>query len=267
MLNMIVGIKWVPDTADVKFDPVKGTLIREGVESIINPPDLNAIELALSIKEKYGGKVYVISMSPPAALKGLKMAIAMGADKAILLTDRRFAGADTLATSYTLAMAIRKIGSYDIIIFGEETIDSATGHIGPEVGEILGISHISYIKRILNIDLTSKIIELEREVEDGVEVYRSKLPIVVSVGVGINSPRYPIPIRRLYTEVETEKYIEIWDLNNIEADPNKIGLQGSPTRVIKIVAAPMVQRRMEIFQYSSEVLNLLIKRLKECEIL
>ncbi len=267
MLNMVVGVKWVPDTADVKFDPAKGTLIREGVESIINPPDLNAIELALSIKEKYGGKVYVISMSPPAALKGLKIAIAMGADKAILLTDRRFAGADTLATSYTLAMAIRKIGSYDIIIFGEETIDSATGHVGPEVGEILGISHVSYIKRILNIDLTSKIIELEREVENGVEVYKSKLPIVVSVGVGVNNPRYPIPIRRLHAEIETDKYIEIWGLSNIDAELDRIGLQGSPTRVIKIIAAPTVQRRMEVFQYSKEVLNLMVKRLRECEVL
>jgi len=267
MLNIIVGIKWVPDTADVKFDPVKGTLIREGVESIINPPDLNAVELALSLRERYGGRVYVISMSPPAALKGLKMTVAMGADKAILLTDRRFAGADTLATSYTLAMAIRKIGNYDIVIFGEETIDSATGHIGPEVGEILGIPHASYIRSILNIDLTNRIIEFEREVEDGVEIYRSKLPIVISVGVGINNPRYPIPIRRLHTEIEADRYIETWDLDNMEVDQSRIGLQGSPTRVIKIIAAPMVQRRMEVFQYSSEALNLLVKRLRENEIL
>jgi electron transfer flavoprotein beta subunit len=267
MLNIVVGIKWVPDTADVKFDPVKGTLIREGVESIINPPDLNAVELALSLKERYGGKVYVISMSPPAALKGLKMTVAMGADKAILLTDRKFAGADTLATSYTLAMAIRKISNYDIVIFGEETIDSATGHIGPEVGEILGIPHASYVRSILNIDLVNRIIEFEREVEDGVEIYRSKLPIVISVGVGINNPRYPIPIRRLHTEIEADKYIELWSLDNMEVDQGRIGLQGSPTRVIKIIAAPMVQRRMEILQYSSEALNLLVKRLRENEIL
>lgn len=267
MLDIVVGIKWVPDTADVKFDPVKGTLIREGVESIINPPDLNAVELALSLKEKYGGRVYVISMAPPSALKGLKIAVAMGADKAILLTDRMFAGADTLATSYTLAMAIRKIGSYDIVIFGEETIDSATGHIGPEVGEVLGIPHISYIKGILSIDLAGKVIEVEREVEDGVEVYRSKLPIVLSVGVGINNPRYPIPIRRLHAEIETSNYVEMWGLNDIDVEPTRIGLQGSPTRVIKIIAAPMVQRRMEVLQYSSETLNLLVKRLRECEVL
>jgi electron transfer flavoprotein beta subunit len=267
MLNIVVGIKWVPDTADVKFDPVKGTLIREGVESIINPPDLNAVELALSLKERYGGKVYVISMSPPAALKGLKMTVAMGADKAILLTDRKFAGADTLATSYTLAMAIRKISNYDIVIFGEETIDSATGHIGPEVGEILGIPHASYVRSILNIDLVNRIIEFEREVEDGVEIYRSKLPIVISVGVGINNPRYPVPIRRLHAEIEADKYIEVWSLDNMEVDQGRVGLQGSPTRVIKIIAAPMVQRRMEILQYSSEALNLLVKRLRENEIL
>lgn len=266
MLNIIVGIKWVPDTVDVKFDPVKGTLIREGVESIINPPDLNAIELALTLKDQYGGKVYVITMSPPAAIKGLKTAIAMGADEAILISDRKFAGADTLATSYTLAMAVRKIGNYDLIIFGEETIDSSTGHIGPEVGEMLGIPCLPYVKDI-RIDLDEKTATLVRDVEDGIETFKSQLPIVISVGVGVNIPRYPIPIRRLMAEVNPEHFIKTWNSDDLKADLNRVGLQGSPTRVIKVIAAPLIARRMEILNFSKEAVELLVKRLKEAEVL
>ncbi len=267
MLKIIVGIKWVPDTADVKFDPVKGTIIREGVESIINPPDLNAIELALALKEKYGGEVYVISMSPPSAIKGLKMAVAMGVDKAFLVSDRKFAAADTLATSYTLSCAIKKIGSYDLVIFGEETIDSATGHIGPEVGEMLGIPHLSYVTEVQEVDLQQRTIKMVREVEDGVEFFQANLPVVISVGVGINTPRYPIPLRRLLTELETNKYIETWALNDIGADPEKVGFKGSPTRVVKVIAAPMPARRLEIREASGETVKLFIKRLKEAEII
>lgn len=260
----MTGIKWVPDTVDVKFDSTRGTLMREGVESIINPPDLNAIELALTLKEKYGGKVSVVTMAPPAAVKGLKMAVAMGADEGILISDKRFGGADTLATSYTIATALRKIGNYELLIFGEETIDSATGHIGPEVGEELNIPHLSYVQEI-QIDGNKKTATLVRDIEDGIQVFESELPVLISVGVGINTPRYPIPIRRLMVEINPERYIRTLSFDDLKPDPNRVGLQGSPTRVTKVVAAPLVARKMEIFSFSEEAVELLVKKLKELE--
>ncbi|MEE9458453.1 MAG: electron transfer flavoprotein subunit beta/FixA family protein [Candidatus Bathyarchaeia archaeon] len=265
MVNIVVGIKWVPDTVDVKFDSEKGTLIRAGVESVINPPDLNAIEMALTLRDEYGGKVFIVSMAPPSAIEGLKMAIAMGADEAILISDKKFAGADTLATSYTLAKALQKISNVDFAIFGEETIDSSTGHIGPEVGEVLNVAHLSYVKKI-EINQKEKNAILFRDVEDGSEVFESSLPIVISVAVGTNTPRYPIPIRRLLTEVKTEDYIKTWHFDDLQADPDRVGLKGSPTKVVKVKAAPMPARRREIFDFSEKGIEMIIKKLSEVDI-
>ncbi|MEM3952076.1 MAG: electron transfer flavoprotein subunit beta/FixA family protein [Nitrososphaerota archaeon] len=144
-LNMIVAVKWVPNTQIVNIDPTTGTLIREGIPSIVNPHDLNAVELALRLKEKYGGTVTAISMAPPAARAGLEFIMGMGVDRAILITDKVFAGADTLATSYTLAKAIEKLKPYDLLIFGHETIDSSTAHIGAQVASWLKIPYIYYV--------------------------------------------------------------------------------------------------------------------------
>ncbi|MDF2634543.1 MAG: Electron transfer flavoprotein alpha/beta-subunit, partial [Pelosinus sp.] len=163
-MEVLVCIKQVPDTAEVKIDPVTNTLIRQGVPSIVNPFDKNALEAALQLKDKHGGKVTVISMGPPQAKDALKECLAMGADRAILVSDRAFGGSDTLATSYTLAAAIRKIGTYDIIFCGKQAIDGDTAQVGPEIAEHLEIAQITYVAKI---EVDGDTVSVEREYEEG----------------------------------------------------------------------------------------------------
>ena len=187
-MNIVVLIKQVPDTTDVKIDPKTGTLIREGVPSIINPDDKHAIEEALQLKEKFGGKVTVISMGPPQAVDALRESKAMGVDDNILLSDRAFAGADTWATSYTLAAAIKKVGEYDIIICGRQAIDGDTAQVGPQVAECLDLPQITYVRKI---DIEGKKLTAERALEDGFERIETQLPALITVIKDLNKPRYP----------------------------------------------------------------------------
>ena len=171
MMEIVCLIKQVPDTTDVKIDPKTGTLIREGVPSIINPDDKNALEEALVLKERFGGKVTVVSMGPPQAEEALREAYAMGADDCILLCDRAFAGADTLATSYTLATAVKNIGKFDIVVCGRQAIDGDTAQIGPQVAEILGLPQITYVK---NLEIDGKKVTAHRTLEDGYEIIETE---------------------------------------------------------------------------------------------
>jgi electron transfer flavoprotein beta subunit len=234
-MHAIVCIKQVPDTTEVKVNPETGTLIREGVPSIINPFDTYAIEEALRLREKFGGQVTVVSMGPPQAEDALREAIAMGADEAILLSDRAFAGADTLATAYTLAEAIRRIGDYDLVICGRQAIDGDTGQVG-----------LTYVSRIRQVDFDKKTITVERLVEEGCEVVLSTLPAVITVNKDINRPRYPDfggVIRSRGAE------IPLWDACTLAgADPSQCGLEGSPTRVVRVFTPPPRQEEAEIIE-------------------
>lgn len=227
-MEIVVCVKQVPDTTEVKIDPVTNTLVRQGVPSIVNPFDVNAVEEAIRLKEKHGGKVTVISMGPPQAKDALKECLAMGADAAILISDRAFGGSDTLATSYTLASAIRKLGNVDIVFFGKQAIDGDTAQVGPETAEHLGIAQVTYVAKI---DVEGDTVRAQREHDDGYEVIEVKLPLAVSVVKSINEPRFPT-VKGLMKANRAE--IPVWTAGDLVVDENRLGLKGSPTKVLKI---------------------------------
>lgn len=239
-MHIIVCIKQVPNTADVRIDPNTNTIIREGVESIVNPFDMYAIEEAIRLKEKYQGKVTVISMGPMQAANALKEAVAMGADEAVLLSDRAFAGSDTLATSYTLAVAIRKLAPFDIIICGKQASDGDTAQVGPGIAVHLDLPQITYIRKIEEVkDATpaggQARIRAERLIEEGYEVIESSLPVLITVVKEINEPRLP----SLKGKIRANKMtVPVWNAENIGANTDMIGLRGSPTVVNKIFSPP-----------------------------
>lgn len=228
-MRIIVCLKQVPDTNEVKIDPVKGTLIREGVPSIINPDDKNALEQALLIKDKYEDvEVIVLSMGPPQAEVALKEALAMGADEAILLSDRAFGGADTWATSTTLAAGIKKIGDFDIIFCGRQAIDGDTAQVGPQIAEHLGIPQVTYVEKL---EINGKEIKAQRALEDGYFVIEAKMPVLLTAIKELNDPRYP-SIKGIYSAYKKND-VKVWTVNDIEVDITQIGLTGSPTQVKK----------------------------------
>ena len=239
-MNIIVCIKQVPNTADVRIDPATNTLIREGVESIVNPFDMYAIEESVRLKEKYGGKVTVLSMGPMQAQDALKEAVSMGVDDAILLSDRAFAGSDTWATSYTLAMAINKLKPYDVILCGKQASDGDTAQVGPGIAVQLDIPQVTYIRKIEEVrpmDEQGKngYIRAERLLEEGYEVIESSLPVLITVVKEINEPRLP----SLKGKIKAKKMeIPVWNAAEINAVPERIGLPGSPTVVNKIFSPP-----------------------------
>lgn len=228
-MRIVVCIKQVPDTTNVKINPDTHTLIRENLPVCINPFDECAIEEAIRLKESFGGEVIAITMGPKNAEKSLKVAISIGVDRAILLTDKKFAGSDTLATSYVLAAAIKKIKSVDLCIFGKQAIDGDTAQVGPEVSVILGIPLLTYVIKIKEINRNK--ICVERLLEEGKEIVKTKLPALITVVKGINKPRYPNLDGIKKSQLAK---ISIWDSKILDLDPNKVGLQGSPTKVIKI---------------------------------
>ena len=232
-MNIIVCIKQVPDTIDVKIDPATNTLIREGVASIINPFDTYAIEEGVRLKEKFGGKVIVLTMGPPQAAQALKEAISVGADEAILLSDRAFAGSDTLATSYTLASGIKKIGSFDIILCGKQASDGDTAQVGPGISTHLNIPQVTYVKKIEEISGNKA--KVERMVEEGYEIIEAPLPCLMTVVKEINEPRLP----SLKGKMRANKAeIITWTAKELGLLPSHIGLNGSPTKVVKIFTPP-----------------------------
>lgn len=227
-MEIVVCIKQVPNTTEVKIDPETNTLIRQGVPSIVNPFDKNAVEAALRLREQHGGKVTVLSMGPPQAEEALRECIAMGADEAILVSDRAFAGADTLATSYTLASAIRKMGRFDLIICGKQAIDGDTAQVGPEIAECLDIPQATYVS---SIDIGGRTARLEREHEEGIEVIETSLPLLISVVKSINEPRLPTVKG---TMKAARKVIPVWTVNDLDVEHKRLGLKGSPTQVVRI---------------------------------
>jgi len=232
-MNIIVCVKQVPDTSEVRIDPVTNNLVRDGVKSIVNPFDTYAIEEGVRLKEKFGGKVIVLTMGPPQAEAVLREAVSLGCDEAVLVSDRGFAGSDTLATSYTLSKAVEKIKDYDVIICGKQAIDGDTAQVGPGMAATLDISQITYVRKIEEIK--DGYITAERATEEGYEVVQTKLPCLITVVKEINNPRIP----SLKGKMKAKNVaIQVWKAADIGAEENRIGLKGSPTWVLSIFTPP-----------------------------
>ncbi len=226
-MNIVVCIKQVPDTTEVKLDPKTNTLIRDGVPSIINPDDKAGLEAALRLKDEMGAHVTVLSMGPPQADLALKEALAMGADEAVLLTDRAFGGADTWATSTTIAAAIKNL-KYDLIITGRQAIDGDTAQVGPQIAEHLNLPNISYAE---DIKIENDHIIVKRQYEDRYHTIKAKLPVLITALSEMNAPRYMTPGGIF--DAFREKKVIVWTLKDITVDTANIGLKGSPTKVKK----------------------------------
>ncbi|MFO7917995.1 MAG: electron transfer flavoprotein subunit beta/FixA family protein [Anaerolineae bacterium] len=245
-MHAIVCIKSVPDTTKVRFDPETNTLRRDEVESIINPFDTYAIEEALRLRETHGGKVTVLSMGPPKAEKELEQALAMGCDKAVLLSAREFAGADTWATAYTVAHGIRRLENYDIILCGKQAMDGDTGQVGPGIANQLGIPQLTYVFQVRQADFPGGTIEVVRLLEEGREIVTSPIPALLTVVKDINHPRYPT--LRLFRRARRTD-IPIWGPKDLpDVNENLLGLDGSPTQVVKIFTPPKRDGRTELFE-------------------
>ncbi len=227
-MNIVVCVKQVPGTTEVKINKETNTIIREGVEAIINPFDTYAVEEGLRVKGQTSGRVTVISMGIPSVAGLLKETISLGVDEAVLLSDRAFAGSDSLATSYALSMGIKKLGEYDLIICGKQATDGDTAQVGPGLAEKLGIPHTTYVRKIEEIRLGY--IRCQRMTEDGYEVIEMPLPAVITVVKEINEPRLP-SLKGMMRAKKAQ--VAIWTADDIKADKNLCGLNGSPTKVIK----------------------------------
>ncbi|AWR95798.1 FAD-binding protein [Acidianus brierleyi] len=244
MVRIIVSIKQVPDADDLRVDPVTNTLVREGVPAVINPPDLHAIEEAVRLKERYGGEVIVITMGPPQAEISLREAIAMGADETYLITDRAMAGADTWATSYTVFKAIKKIGDADLYIFGRRAVDGETEQVGPQTAKWLGIPIVGYVSKVERVDKENNTLSVIRSTEFDEETVEVPLPATITVNEDINTPRQPDILSIIKSR---SAKIHKLTKDDIGAEPNKIGLAGSPTKVIKVHPPPKT-RNPELYK-------------------
>lgn len=256
-MKIIVCIKQVPDTNEVRLDPVTGTLIRDGVPSIINPDDKAGLEAALRIKDETGAEVTVVSMGPPQADAVLREALAMGADKAVLVTDRAFGGADTWATSTTIAAAIKNL-EYDLIITGRQAIDGDTAQVGPQISEHLGIPNISYAEE-LKVDGDSIIVK--RQYEDRYHTVKAKLPCLVTALSELNVPRYMTPGGIF--DAYREKEVTVWGLADLTVDKSNIGLKGSPTKVAKSFPKSTKPAGVKVALDAEESAQYILDKLKE----
>lgn len=257
-LRMVVCIKQVPKAEQLKIDPVKKTLVREGVESEINPSDLHALEMALQLKDKHGGSLLALSMGPPRFIQALETAIGMGADKGILLSDRALGGSDTLPTSHALSKAVEHLGDFDIIFCGEETTDSSTGHVGPGMAANLDLPQLTYV---VEVEVRDGHVRAKRAVEDGFEVWETTLPLVITVNHGCNHPREPTLLGKI--KARTIGVIDDVNADDVGLDKEKIGLSGSPTVVDKIETVELPDRSGRI--YSGEAREAVTKLLDDLE--
>ncbi|MDR1942966.1 MAG: electron transfer flavoprotein subunit beta/FixA family protein [Endomicrobium sp.] len=261
-MNIIVCVKQVPNTTNVQIDHETGRLKRDGLESIINPFDEYAIEEGVRIKERVGGKVTVITMGPPQAEAVLREAIAKGADEGVLLSDRAFGGADTLATSYALSTAVRFLGNFDIVICGKQASDGDTAQVGPGIAEMLDISHVAYVKKVESVD--DKTVKVERMMEDGYDLIESSLPVLLTVVKEINNPR----VASLKGKIAAKKaVIKVLDAAAIGADVKKTGLNGSPTQVMKIFTPPQRTGGEKFTGEPNKVAVALVKRLSDLSLI
>lgn len=256
-MKIVVCIKQVPDTTEIKLDPVTGTLIRDGVPSIMNPDDKGGLEFALQLKDKYGAHVTVITMGPAQAEAILREAYAMGVDRAILLSDRKFAGADTLATSNTIAGALRSL-EYDLIITGRQAIDGDTAQVGPQIAEHLDLPQVTYVED-LSFD-GNKTFSVKKSTEEGYQIVEVDAPCVLTALASGVKPRY-MSVRGIVEAYNKE--IENWNFSNISVDEKKLGLNGSPTRVFKSFTKG-VKAAGQVYEVEpNEAVDIIINKLKE----
>lgn len=256
-MRFLVCIKQVPETTEAKINPTTGTLMREGIPSIINPFDMYALEEGIRLREKLGGEVVVMSMGPPQAREAVKEAIALGVDRGILLSDPAFAGADTLATAYTLSRGVQKLGGADLIICGKQASDGDTAQVGPGLAEELDLPHATYVRKISSI--TSSELIVERLVEGGVEVLRLPLPALITVVKEINEPRLP-SLKGVMRAKRAE--VPVWGQSELDTDPARTGITGSPTQVVQVFT-PELRREGELLAGPpAEQAAVLVERLR-----
>jgi electron transfer flavoprotein beta subunit len=260
-VNIAVCLKQVPGTTEVKIDPVKNTLIRQGIKNIVNPFDTYALEEGVRLKERFSGKVTALSMGPPQAVEILREAITLGADDAVLLSDAAFAGADTWATSYTLGKAVQKLGTIVLIICGRQTIDGDTGQVGPELSEMLGVPFIAYVSKV--DDIKNGVLRVQRMVEDGYETLEASLPAVITVVKEINRPR--LPSLRGQMKAKSAQ-IPTWTAMDIGAEKEKVGLAGSATQVTKVFFPQRAHRAEMLAGDPSAQVDALIQKLREVKL-
>lgn len=257
-MKILVCVKQVPDTNEVRIDPVKGTLIRDGVPSILNPDDANALEAALALKDANPGTtVEVVSMGPPQACEMLRECLAMGADEAYLLSSRAFGGADTCATSTTIAAGINKIGDFDIIFAGRQAIDGDTAQVGPQVAQRLGIPVVTYVQDVKFGD--GKVI-VQRQLEDGYEVIEVKTPCLLTAVKELNEPRY-MTVAGIVDAFK--KNITVWNEKDVELDPADCGLKASPTQVFRSFTPPQKGKGEMLKGTVAEMAAQLVAKLNE----
>lgn len=242
-MNIVVCMKVTPKIEQIKFDEAKKTIIREGVENEINDADKNALEAALKLRDSAGGKVTVLSMGPPSFEPFLKLAVAMGADDAVLLSDRVFGGADTFATSRVLAAGIEKLKPFDVVLCGEASSDGSTEQVPPSIAGWLGIPHVSYVSEITTLGVGLK---ARREITDGHEIVEVKPPVLASVQLGCNSPRFPDFRRKRWADKEFK--LRVMTNQDLAFAPSDVGLEGSRTEVMGLSRMRSPERRREFIQ-------------------
>lgn len=266
---VVACVKQVPDTTQVKVDPITGTLVREGVPFIMNPFDTHALEESLRIKDRYGLRVAVISMGPPNTEVTLRKTMSLGADEAVLLSDRAFGGADTLATSMVLAEAIKRLAEQEevaLVLCGRQTIDGDTAQVGPGIATRLGYSQLTLVDRIEDIDLLARKVRVRRKLEGRHEIVEAPLPAMISVLREINAPRYPTVPMRLMAEDAT---VVLWDNKGMKLDEETIGLKGSATQVRRIFSPERIQGEIlgDGISNPEEAVHLLLDKMIERDII
>ena len=258
--NIIVCLKVVPKPEEIRFDPQTKRVDRSKARNEINPADKNALELALQLKEKYGGKVIIVSMGPPQWEKEIKLAVAMGADDAVLISDRALVGSDTLPTTLTLARAIQKIGDYSLVLCGEESSDGGTGQVPPGIAEWLGIPHVTYVSDIDLVD--DETARVKRTIKGGYEVLEVKLPFVAAVELGANTPRFPDFRRKRWAEREFK--LTVWNIADLGLKPEQVGMPGSATDVVDLQEVKPPERlKKKITGTPEQIAEELAKIIKE----
>jgi electron transfer flavoprotein alpha/beta subunit len=258
-MDIVVCIKQVPETSDVGWDSTTGSLIREGVEGVLNPNDKNALEAALQIREHHGGEITALSMGPRQAEDALREALSMGVDTAILLNDRILAGSDTLSTSYALHSAIKKISHFDLILCGKESWDAMTAHVGPQLSELLNLPQLTYATEIT---IHNNSVRIKQKLEDGFRIVESPFPALITVEKEINQPR--IPSMESIMNAYRDKEVHVWTHEDLGEDTTHFGLQGSPTQSRKVYIKKVQKGKVTMLEgKSDEIARNLIQLLKQ----